>query len=141
MVEAARLRHPGARFVHADIFTSSPFEPESFDVVFCSGAFNLNLGNNLEFLPSAVRTMLGLSRRDVVFNLLHRRAATAEARYYYFDPDDVQKMLAGLDCQVRMIDDYLDNDFTVICQKKAAGPSQQPAAGNDRPPAGTNGRQ
>jgi SAM-dependent methyltransferase len=118
MVQAARSNHPGIDFVQGDIFQANPFEPESFDVVFCSGAFNLNLGNNEQFLPRAVATMLELARQYAVFNLLHSRAASQEQTYFYYHPDQVREMLRDCPCQVRIIDDYLRNDFTVICQKK-----------------------
>jgi SAM-dependent methyltransferase len=144
MVNEARKRHPGVKFVQADIFTAGTREqgigtspsssipnpsssipsPNSLfpipflsDVVFCSGAFNLNLGNNLQFLPHAIGRMCELSRRYVVFNLLHRRAATETHRYFYSDPADVRRLLTSPACDVRIIDDYLPNDFTVICRK------------------------
>lgn len=117
MAAAARQRHPEARFQQADIFAADAFEPASFDVVFCSGAFNLNLGNNLEFLPQAVARMCRLARQYVVFNLLHRRAAAEEHRYFYYDPRQVREMLTSPVCQVKILDDYLPNDFTVLCRK------------------------
>ena len=117
MVEAARQRHPDGRFVCADIFQEDTFGPGQFDVVFCSGAFNLNLGNNREFLPVAIRRLVELSREHVVFNLLHHRARSSDPRYFYFVPKDVRRFLAPIDCEMRFIDDYLPNDFTVICTK------------------------
>lgn len=120
MVQAARRNHPGIDFVQGDIFQATPFKAESFDVVFCSGAFNLNLGNNEQFLPRAVATMLNLAREYAVFNLLHSRAASQEQTYFYYHPDQVLEMLRDLPCQVRIVDDYLHNDFTVICEKGVA---------------------
>ncbi len=117
MVEAARAAHPGFIFVQADIFQTNPFAPASFDVAYCSGAFNLNLGNNHEFLPQAVWAMLTLAREHVVFNLLHSRAASQEQTYFYYHPDEVRRMLAKFPCAIEIVDDYLHNDFTVICRK------------------------
>jgi len=117
MVAAARQRHPEARFEQADIFGADTYEPAAFDVVFCSGAFNLNLGNNLEFLPQAIARMCRLARQYVVFNLLHVRAASEQQKYFYHDPVKVRALLTSPACQVRIIDDYLPNDFTVICRK------------------------
>ena len=118
MVEAAGRLHPGARFIRADVFAEDPFAPESFDVVFCSGIFNLNLGNNREFLAAAMPRLLELSREHVVINLLHSRAAFGPPdEYFHFRPRDVRKILRRLPCEARLIDDYLPNDFTVICRK------------------------
>lgn len=119
MVLAAQQRHPGGRFVQADIFSSDDFGG-TFDVVYCSGAFNLNLGNNLEFLPLAIRRMCRLSRQYVVFNLLHVRAASEQHRYFYYDPAEVRQLLTSPHCGVQIIDDYLPNDFTVICRKSSS---------------------
>jgi len=120
MTTEAGRRNPGGRFICADVFdpaADQPFEPESFDVVFCSGAFNLNLGNNIQFIPLAARRMLGLSGCCVVFNLLHKRQAAEEERYFHWDPAEVLKLLQPLDCDCQIIDDYLPNDFTVLCRK------------------------
>lgn len=127
MVAAAQHRHPGGRFEQADIFTENAMDGRCFDVVFCSGAFNLNLGNNLEFLPQAVMHMCRLSRQYVVFNLLHRRASAETHRYFYYDPADVRQMLRSPQCDIRIIDDYLPNDFTVICRKPCMGSTGFPA--------------
>ena len=119
MVQAARKIHPAGVFVQADLFQNNPFDGECFDVVFCSGAFNLNLGNNKEFLRLAIRALYSLTKEHLVFNLLHRRAAAQEETYYYYDPSAVMPALKSLNCKVDIIDDYLHNDFTVICTKTA----------------------
>jgi SAM-dependent methyltransferase len=122
MVLEAGRRCPGVRFVAGDVFAENVFGSERFDVVFCSGAFNLNLGNNREFLALAVPRVMELSRESVVFNLLHKRARRARSRplYYYSDPQEVLEMLKPLGWKVRIVDDYLPNDFTTICEKGAS---------------------
>lgn len=117
MVQAARQRHPDGAFICADLFEESPFPPKSFDVVYCSGIFNLNLGNNLEFLPRAMRRLFDLSGRDVVFNLLHRRAQGGDQKYFYHSPKEVLEILAPLGWRMNLLDDYLPNDFTIVCQR------------------------
>jgi SAM-dependent methyltransferase len=116
MVEAARQRHPNGRFICADVFVHSPFGRE-FDVVFCSGIFNLNLGNNLEFLPQALERLLELSRRLVVINLLHTRDKSTDDRYFHYDPAHVLDVVQKLGCEAKLVDDYLPNDFTIVCRR------------------------
>ena len=123
MVEAALQCHPDGRFMCADVFADSPFGEGAFDAVFCSGTFNLNLGNNREFLPVAFGRLFGLARRHVVFNLLHNRWRSRDSLYYHADPKDVRRTLKRFDCQVRILEDYLPNDFTVICRKADPGGS------------------
>ncbi len=119
MIAAARRQHDDAAFVCGDIFAGEPPKIGTVDVVFCSGAMNLELGNNREFLPLAMRRMLDLAREAVVVNLLHVR--TPEPDKYdhcaYYDPADVLAGLADLPCDAHVVDDYLPNDFTVICRK------------------------
>lgn len=123
MVAAAAIRNRGARFLCGDVFGSPPFDPGRFDVVFCSGALNLNLGNNMEFLPRAMDGMLQIARETVVFNLLHARAAFRDDRYFSHEPGDVLKAIASKPCSAEVLDDYLPNDFTVICRKTAEPPA------------------
>jgi ubiquinone/menaquinone biosynthesis C-methylase UbiE len=118
MVEAATRQHPDAQFLQADIFAGDPFEGRRFDVVFCSGALNLNLGNNREFLPIAMARMLDLSRECVVVNLLHRRSGPTDRTYFSHDPDDVRTLLRDLPCELQILEDYLPNDFTVVCRHR-----------------------
>lgn len=127
MVAACRERLPGERFLRADVFGEHPLPPGAFDVVFTSGVFNLNLGNNLAFLPGAVGRLLELARREVAFNLLHVRSPVKEDRYFFYDPAEVFELLRGEPCEIQLIDDYLPNDFTVICRKAP------PAAGDTAP--------
>ncbi len=123
MVERAQALHPDARFLHADIFQDAHpvFERESFDVAFCSGVFNLNLGNNHEFLAAALPMLLDLVREHVVINLLHARVGwDPQDRYFHFHPDEVLALVRPLPCDARLLDDYLPNDFTVILRKRTS---------------------
>ena len=118
MVQAALDRQPGGRFLQADLFDGrGPFPDAGFDVVYCSGIFNLDLGNNVEFVPQAVEVFLRLARQCVVCNMLHKRAGAGDGTYFFFEPAEVLPRLRQLTPQVRLIDDYLPNDFTVICYK------------------------
>ena len=117
MIAAAREQHPDAEFLCADIFADDAPQIGPTDVVFCSGALNLELGNNRRFLPLAMRRMLDLAGETVVVNLLHVRTPEKYDHCAYYDPADVLARLADLPCEARVVDDYLPNDFTVICRK------------------------
>jgi len=122
MVAAARRGQPGGTFVCGDVFSEGgPFGPASFDVVFCSGALNLNLGNNRQFLPMAVRRLVELARETAALNLLHERARGADANYFYHSPAEVLAIAPELPATVEIVEGYLPNDFTVICRKRATG--------------------
>ena len=85
--------------------------------MFGSGVFNLDLGNNTEFLSLAAELLLEIARDCLAFNLLHSRAEQKCPYCVYHDPDQVLALLRDLPCEAHFIDDYLPNDFTVICKK------------------------
>jgi SAM-dependent methyltransferase len=122
MIEQAKQKNPGAVFHHADIFKNNIFKNGSFDIVYASGIFNINLGNNFEFLEKALRQLLDLAGEAVVFNLLHCESRDREDGYSYFHPDEIRRMIKGMPDKVGRLDiieDYLHNDFTVVCRKRA----------------------
>jgi len=117
MVEAAHQRNTGGRYLCADIFAGDIFGGARFDVVFSSGVFSLDVGNNREFLPAAIARMFELCRDYLVFNLLDQRCGAQGDFCVYFHPDEVLNLLAPFPCESRVIDGYLPNDFTVICRR------------------------
>jgi len=123
MLSAARKRHENIRFVCADLFAdcgqdSIPFGPGTFDVVFSSGTFNLNLGNNISFLPAAIDRLREFSHQYIVFNLLHIRTPQQSSRYAYYDPAVVMEQITLDQWSTQLLEDYLQNDFTVICRRQ-----------------------
>lgn len=113
----ASKRHSDHRFLCGDMFAQSLFDLRSFDVIYCSGIFNLNMGNNYDFLKTALIRFLELAREAVVFNLLHRDAPDKEEKYYYFYPDQIIREVEQLTrdlASIRLVEHYLQNDFTLI---------------------------
>jgi SAM-dependent methyltransferase len=120
VIQEALRRYPGRRLVQGDVFTASPFQPGSIDVSYCSGVFNLQLGNNRQFVLNAVPALLAQSRRLVVVNMLHIRTRVKYPHCCYLDPDDIAPSLAPFAERIEIVDDYLENDFTLILHPLAA---------------------
>jgi len=118
MIAEARRRHPAAAFECLDPFDPASLVGRRFNVVFASGVFNLDTGNSREFLPVGIDRLLGLADGTLVFNLLHARAVTHFDHCVYYDPEHVTPILDSLGVDWRIIDDYLPNDFTVICRRR-----------------------
>ncbi len=121
MVEMAKKRYPGTKIYLTDVFNENPGINGIFDIVFSSGIFNINLGNNRDFLPFAVNRLLSFAKESVVFNLLHTRSPDKDTQYFYYQPDEVRHILEtiqGETFSVEILDNYLPNDFTVICRKQ-----------------------
>lgn len=121
MIEQAKSKQLNADFYHVDIFKNNTFNDNSFNVIYASGIFNLDLGNNRAFLTNALELFFRLSSEVVVFNLLHCASPDREDTYFYFHPDEVNEILAGFSDvieRVEFVEAYLKNDFTVVCRKR-----------------------
>ena len=121
MIEDSISKYPEAKFLCMDIFKENTFSEGEFDVIYASGIFNLNLGNNLDFLNSALELFFILSKDVVCFNLLHVKSPNREERYFYMSPDKAEEIArnkARYPIDIRILENYLDNDFTVICERK-----------------------
>lgn len=113
----ARRRAPQRRLVAADVFTAAPFAARAFDVTYCSGVFNLSLGNNNDFALAALPRLLALSDALAVANFLHCRCGRKYEHCHYFDPDVLCAAMAQRGLDVTLIDDYLENDFTLVLRR------------------------
>lgn len=121
MVDKAAEKHKGYNFRHLDIFADNPYEKGEFHTVYSSGVFNINMGNNYDFLKNALKLFLDLADKYIVFNLLHHNSPDRDDTYYYFHPEEVVKMIEDFNderiCCIKLVEHYLKNDFTVILEK------------------------
>ena len=115
MVDLAQEKYDDGHFIHGDMFEQRIFPANCFDVVYTSGIFNLNIGNNEEFLKSAIKRLWEVSRQTVVFNMLHEKSECKEDSYCYHDPEEIAGFLHKFGYDPLIIEDYLGNDFTVFC--------------------------
>lgn len=120
MINIAVGKKLKGKFICMDLFKSNPFPSNSFDAIFSSGIFNLNLGNNKEFLLDALDVFQELSCGVISFNLLWDKSPDREDKYFYFDPDGVEQVLTEKydHWTVTISKGYLNNDFTVLLKKK-----------------------
>ncbi len=124
MTDRARRKYPQAGFVTGDALSARLFPEASFDVVFSSGVFNLEQGCDEDFLNRSLANLFGYSREWLVFNLLHEKSADREPEYRYYRPDAVRDTLRSCcpsSAEIRILDEYLPNDFTVIVRRAKSG--------------------
>ncbi|MBN2450946.1 MAG: class I SAM-dependent methyltransferase [Lentisphaeria bacterium] len=117
ILREARRRTPSRRLVLADVFVAPPFGPRAADVCYCSGVFNLQLGNNDAFVRRALPRLVDLAAEFAVANLLHARTARKYEHCHYYDPGAIVASMEQQGIRVRLIDDYLENDFTLVLSK------------------------
>jgi len=115
MIKLAKEQQPDCQFYCCDILADNPSNLK-FEVVFCSGVFNLRSEDNIGFLKYALNSLENLttSESEIVFNFLHNRTEKKYDHCFYYDPKEVEKIFNAFYRQVRIIDNYLPNDFTVI---------------------------
>ena len=118
MVERAREIYPKGRFFSGDIFEKTPFSKKQFDVVFCSGIFNLNMGDNESFFKEALPVFFAHAKEKVVFNLLDPGHFVHTDKYYFFNQKEVLHLIRGYSDKATAVTGYIPNDFTIIAEVK-----------------------
>lgn len=121
MIERAYEIYPKGRFFSGDIFKESPFSKKQFDTVFCSGVFNLNMGDNELFLKDALPVFFAHAKEKVVFNLLDPGHFVHSDKYYFFNQKEVLHLIREYTDNAIAVTGYIPNDFTIIAdvRKKA----------------------
>ena len=122
----AKRRWPRRMVFQGDVFTHPPLREREFDVAYCSGIFNLRLGNNEDFAVEALDRLLPLVRHCVVANFLHERTRQKYPHCFYFSPERVADAVHRHGATVTLIDDYLENDFTLVVSRDAPPATTRP---------------
>ena len=116
MIERAREIYPNGRFFTGDIFKESNFSKKQFDIVFSSGIFNLNMGDNESFLKEALPVFFAHAKSRVVFNLLDPGHYVQSSKYFFFDHKAVLHWIREYTDKATCITGYVPNDFTIIAE-------------------------
>jgi SAM-dependent methyltransferase len=113
MVDRARQRFPSARFECLDVLSDTAWS-ETFDVVFASGIFNLRAPDNAAFVARAASRFREIAKRLCVANFLSDSSPDKEDPYFYYSRDTVKSVFSDFFGSVKVVDGYLENDFTVV---------------------------
>ena len=121
------------RFLNTDIFdaNSENLKNDKFDVVYTSGIFNLNLGNNKTFLKSSFERLAVIADEYFVCSLLSDTSKNKEDAYYYYNSEIIEKSMIDVkkmypSSEYTIVDGYLPNDMTVIWKKSPDSGTQTP---------------
>jgi SAM-dependent methyltransferase len=117
MIDRARRRFPEARFECVDILSDEGWE-EAFDVVYASGIFNLRMEDNMRFVKRAAERFAELTTGLCVANFLSESSENKEAPYFYYSQGAIDALFSASFPEVRIVDGYLRNDFTVVARKR-----------------------
>ena len=120
MIERARERFPGVRFMYGTALESATLAEEEFDHIMASGIFYLRKHNPESYLQRTVRAMFSRAQKSVAFNTLSTWATTKEAGEFYADPARVLAFCHTLTACVVLRHDYHPADFTIYLYKEGA---------------------
>ncbi|NLK47066.1 MAG: class I SAM-dependent methyltransferase [Treponema sp.] len=113
-------------FLQTDIFENKKelniLKDKTFEVVYTSGIFNLNFGNNEEFLKSSFERFASIAEKYFVCSLLSDSSKNKEKEYFYYTKEIVLEAIKDVllkypSSNFKIVSDYLPNDMTVIWQK------------------------
>ncbi len=121
MVNIAKSRSSDGVFLHLNIDDEVlPFCEECFDVIYSSGIFNLNYGNNELFIRGIIEKLFPITSETLVLNFLSDKSKNKEDKYFYTNTESIDFILKKSKIEFksrRFIENYLDNDFTLILEK------------------------
>ncbi len=120
MIAIAKGKKLKGTFLCLDIFKENPFSHNEFDNIFASGIFNINLGNNRDFIINALGLFDHICKETISFNLLYDKSPNKEYKYFYTSPYEICKLIEDSysnHFRIKVIEGYLSNDFTVVCNK------------------------
>ena len=115
ILEEAHRRKPGLDLRLIDVFQAPcPFEEQSFDIVYASGIFNMELGNNERFAVNGMTRLCSLAKEMALANFLHIRCSFPQSLCHFYDPTVLIKKLKNKKISVKLQDQYLANDFSLL---------------------------
>ncbi|WP_236725676.1 class I SAM-dependent methyltransferase [Candidatus Reidiella endopervernicosa] len=119
LLETARERHREANFFEGDLFDLDPHSGQ-FDYALLSGSLNEMLGDDGSYARQTITRMFDASRRGIALNLLDATHLQTGSRpdLQSFDPEQMATWCRDLTPETTQIRGYLDNDFTLLLQRK-----------------------
>jgi len=118
MIEAARAKHPEARFLTGDVLSPDfPAPHQTFDFVLASGIFALPVGDETAYRRIVAR-LFALCRRAAAFNMISTHVDYREAYLHYSDPGEMLTFCRReVTPWVALRHDYLPYEFTVYLSR------------------------
>ncbi|MCK5725253.1 MAG: class I SAM-dependent methyltransferase [Thiotrichaceae bacterium] len=116
-----RKHYPDADLQVGDLFDYNP-APNHFDYLTLSGTLNNKLNDNGDYAHQVIKRLFASCRKGIAFNLLDARHQWTASRWdlQSFHPEEIIALLEPMAERIELIDDYLENDFTVLAWKDSA---------------------
>lgn len=120
LLEVATERHPGAAFHCCDLIDYCQSHIDAFDWVILSGALNEQLGDSGDYARRVITLMWSRSLKGMAFNLLDARHEPTRLAWdlQSHEPEAILDFVGSLAPKHRLVEGYLDNDFTVYLRRE-----------------------
>jgi len=109
---------PELKLIQGDLFDFNP-APQSYDYVTLSGALNRKYDGASDYTFQLITRMFETCKKGIAFNLLDARHEWTAGRWdlQSFYPDEISTFVSELSANYKIVDGYLENDFTVyVCR-------------------------
>jgi trans-aconitate methyltransferase len=115
----AKALYPKAQLSVNDLFTLDP-EPNSIDYLMLSGALNYVIDDADNKARQTIEKMFATCRKGIAFNLLDNDDQWSSSRndLQTYNKQEVESWVKKLTSNYQIIDNYLDNDFTLLAWKE-----------------------
>lgn len=124
LLAEGRKQYPNLELLEADLFefiSENETNVKYYDYVIQSGMLNRKfMGNNgaesaKDYSFAVIQKMFETCKKGIAFNLLDARHEWTAARWdlQSFYPDEILELISTMTDNFKLIDNYLDNDFTI----------------------------
>ena len=125
LLEEGRVHYPELKLIEADLLDFNP-KFKSYDYVMLSGALNRKfMGNSgaesaTDYSFEIISRMFKVCKKGIAFNLLDARHEWTAGRWdlQSFHPNEIIELISQFTNNFKIIDDYLDNDFTIYAWRE-----------------------
>lgn len=108
-----RTAQPNCVFKRGDLSTTSV---SGADIVIASGSLNYK-SRDPEYVTKVIRHMYQMANERVVFNLLDSNVFPEQALLIGYNKQGIYRYCKSMCDDVELIDDYTDEDFTIVMRK------------------------
>ena len=87
LLKQAKKRFKNTEFLNVDIMSSKV--NKKYDYVLMSGVLNINVGQDMKFVTSFIKSMYDLCNNAAIFNAISTNVNFKEKKIYYIDPSKI----------------------------------------------------
>ena len=112
-IAKAQKHFPNLKFQIKDISDIN----EEYDYILASGVFSFNVEDSKNYYFSLIKRIFEHAKYGFAFNMLNSVAHNTDETYFAYDVNEVLAYCKTLTENVKIVSDYLPQDFTVYMYK------------------------